>query len=225
MSQTDSAARASLFSTIAVKFSLLAKREKSLIFFSAPLLVLIVAALLVLEPLYIDITKIHERGLAKERSLVALQETKNALISEAGKDPDERIKLQIAGLQKQLNATLASFDSELGHLVSPQAMPVLLDNLFKEAKGLNLIEMRSMAPTRVYTDQSDEAGLQLFRQGIHITFEGDYFATRDFFAKAEEMDWELYWKFLDYEVHAHPLATIQLEVFTLSTSEAFIGVN
>lgn len=225
MSQTDSAARASLFSTIGVKFSLLAKREKSLIFFSAPLLVLIVAALIVLEPLYIDITKIKERGLAKERSLVALQETKNALISEAGKDPDERIKLQIAALQKQLDATLASFDSELGHLVSPQAMPVLLDNLFKEAKGLNLIEMRSMAPTRVYTDQSDEAGLQLFRQGIHITFEGDYFATRDFFAKAEEMDWELYWKFLDYEVHAHPLATIQLEVFTLSTSEAFIGVN
>jgi len=104
-------------------------------------------------------------------------------------------------------------------------MPTLVENLFEQAQGLELLYMESIPPTPVFSEEEDTGGIQLFRHGIQITFQGDYFSTRDFFADAETLQWQLYWKFLNYDVQSHPLVTTKMEVFTLSTSEAFIGVN
>ena len=215
----------STYSTLATKFDALADREKRLIFIATPALIFFVMSLLVLEPMVKEIKKAQARAVNQQSQLLNLQETSDALMTEVMRDPDVLVKNQISALQTQLSQIDASFDTELGHLVSPKAMPLLLENLFERAQGLNLIKMESTPPTPVFTEQQTEGDIQLYRQGIRITFQGDYFATRDFFAEAEALHWQLYWKFLNYDVHSHPLATTQLEVFTLSTSEAFIGVN
>jgi MSHA biogenesis protein MshJ len=225
MPQGNQAIKDSSFSQMMHKFDGLAMREKRLIFIAVPALIIFVMTLLVLEPTYLEIQKAKEKTAKQQTQLLSLQETSTELRAEIGKDPDAAIKLQVAALQKQLDQIQASFDSELGHLVSPKAMPILLQNLFEQAEGLELLNMESIAPTPVFTDESKRGDIQLYRQGIQITFQGDYFATRDFFAEAENLQWQLYWKFLNYNVHSHPLATTRLEVFTLSTSEAFIGVN
>lgn len=225
MAQTDLAAKPSALEQIFAKFDALAMREKRLIFIAVPALILFVMTFLLIEPTYVEVQKVKDQAAKQSGQLQALQTTIAELNGEIGKDPDALVKSQIQALQKQLALIQASFDSELGHLVSPKAMPILLENLFEQAQGLELINMESIAPTPVFSDVADSGGIQLYRQGIQITFQGDYFATRDFFADAESLQWQLYWKFLNYDVHSHPLATTKMEVFTLSTSEAFIGVN
>ena len=225
MPATKAAAQSSVFKLLSDKFEALGEREKRLIFFAIPGLVLFVATLLVLEPMYKQIKNAHARAITQQSQLDTLKQTSDELMSEVLRDPDAAVKIQIDALQKQLSQIQASFDSELVHLVPPKAMPILLEQLFERADGLHLIKMESIAPSPVFTEEQGNTPVQLYRQGIRITFQGDYFATRDFFADAETLKWQLYWKFLNYDVHSHPLATTQLEVFTLSTSEAFIGVN
>jgi MSHA biogenesis protein MshJ len=174
---------------------------------------------------YKDIQSAQAKLGAQQSQLNALQLTSNELMVEIKRDPDAYTKEQIEALQSQLALIAQSFDSELGQLVSPKAMPVLLENLFDKAEGLTLVEMQSLAPVPVFNGKSNGQEAPLYRQGIRIRFKGDFFATQGFFADAETLQWKLYWKFLSYDVNEHPMATIELEVFTLSTSEAFIGVQ
>jgi MSHA biogenesis protein MshJ len=225
MSQTNAVEKKSSLSELLNKFEALAMREKKLIFIATPCLVLFVMSLLILEPVYKDIQSAQAKLGAQQSQLNALQLTSNELMAEIKRDPDATIKQQIEALQRQLDLISQSFAAELGQLVSPKAMPILLENLFDKAKGLTLLEMQSLAPVRVLNGKSNSQEAPLYRQGIRIRFQGDFFATQSFFADAETLQWKLYWKFLSYDVHAHPMATIELEVFTLSTSEAFIGVQ
>jgi MSHA biogenesis protein MshJ len=225
MSQINALDKRSSMAELFDKFEALAMREKKLIFIATPCLILFVMSLLLIEPAYKDIQVAQSRMSAQQSQLDALKQTSDELMLEIKRDPDAYVKQQIEALQRQLNIIAESFDSELGQLVSPKAMPVLLENLFNKAEGLTLLEMQSLAPTPVFTGDSSNQEAQLYRQGIRIRFQGDFFATQGFFTDAETLRWKLYWKFLSYDVDAHPMATIELEVFTLSTSEAFIGVQ
>jgi MSHA biogenesis protein MshJ len=225
MSQTNALEKKSSMSELFTKFEALAMREKKLIFIATPCLILFVMTLLILEPVYKDIQSAQAKLGAQQSQLDALQQTSNELMVEIKRDPDTYVKEQIDALQRQLDIIAQSFDAELGQLVSPKAMPILLENLFEKAEGLTLLEMQSLAPSPVFNGKSSGQEAPLYRQGIRIRFQGDFFATQGFFADAETLQWKLYWKFLSYDVDAHPMATIELEVFTLSTSEAFIGVQ
>ncbi|WP_395339849.1 type 4a pilus biogenesis protein PilO [Ningiella sp. W23] len=207
------------------KFDALGNREKRLVFFALPCVMLFLMVMLVLEPLYVQIKREQAQIVSQQLQLLNLQETSAALIQSVHQDPDAATKGQIQAIENQLAHADSLFDDELGQLVSPKAMPMLLEQLFERAQGLELMQMESIAPTPVFEDQGQIEETALYRQGIRIRFQGDYFQTRDFFADAERLKWQLYWKSLRYSVDTHPLATTELEVFTLSTSEAFIGVN
>ncbi|HBY38437.1 MAG TPA: MSHA biogenesis protein MshJ, partial [Alteromonas sp.] len=57
------------------------------------------------------------------------------------------------------------------------------------------------------------------------TFEGRFFAVRDFLANLERLTNQIYWRSMAYEVSEYPNAQVTLEVYTLSTEKAFIGVE
>ena len=48
--------------------------------------------------------------------------------------------------------------------------------------------------------------------------------SRRILAELEGLDWRFYWKSFNYNVNEYPLATVELEIYTLSTNRAFIGV-
>lgn len=225
MSQINAVDKRSNIAELFDKFEALAMREKKLIFIATPCLILFVMTLLFIEPAYKETQAAQSRMIAQQSQLDALKQTSDELMLQIRQDPDVYVKQQIDALQRQLNIITQSFDSELGQLVSPKAMPVLLENLFNKADGLTLLEMQSLAPMPVFKSERSGKEAPLYRQGIRIRFQGDFFATQAFFADAETLRWKLYWKFLSYDVDTHPMAIIELEVFTLSTSEAFIGVQ
>ncbi|MEM0911584.1 MAG: hypothetical protein AAGJ37_11445 [Pseudomonadota bacterium] len=196
--------------------------EKRLLFWSIPGLILFVGTILFVEPIFIEMGDIEKRKMRVEKQIASFTDTKRELIDAALVDPNKQIKVDIKQAKARLAVLEKSFDTELGQLVSPQAMSVLLAQLFEKTGSLKLQKMESIKPIPLFTEEGSDK--HLFQHGIRMTIEGGYLDTRDFLAQAEALGWKLYWRYLEYQVDEHPKATTELEVFTLSTSEAFIGV-
>jgi MSHA biogenesis protein MshJ len=234
--QDEHLAKQSLLNKGIVAFDGLKKHEQNLLFFVIPLTIIAVFFVLLIEP-EIKISQ----GLTKsvstlEKQLVLSRQSNDELLKQSQIDPNATVTQQIAGLQKKLALLNSEFEGELNQLVSPQAMPVLLQQLFERAGSLSLINMKSVAPQVLMTNSTNSKRLDekpsvssaqqtIFRHGIEITFEGSFFATREFLSQAEGLGWKLYWQDLSYVVGEHPNAVTKMTLFTLSTSEAFIGVN
>lgn len=207
-----------------IAFDKLKGREQKLLFFGIPATVLTVMFLLLIEPKIKVVSKLDStiNSLNKQLDLAKLSSAELSI--KANVDPNTAIKQQIMGLEARLQKLNNLFDGELNQLVAPQAMPILLEQLFDKADNLALVSMKSIAPVALFGEQNKPNQQFIYQHGIQITFEGSFFATRDFLASAENLEWKLYWQDLAYQVNQHPQATTTLSLFTLSTSEAFIGV-
>ena len=117
----------------------------------------------------------------------------------------------------------------------PYAMPLVLEQLFANAKKLKLMSMSSIPPTNIFKDDADSTnsenpitnaiGPELFKHGLKIRFEGSFFDTRDFLISVEQMGWKLHWQEIAFVVNGYPKAQVDIELFTLSRREAYINVN
>ncbi len=222
---------------IYMAFDALKKREQYLLLVAVPVTITVVFFLLLIEPEMKASTKLKDKLGSLQNQLSLAKRSNEELLEQAQIDPNTEISQQIDSLQHRLERLNQEFQGELSQLVSPQVMPVLLEQLFNKAQGLSLINMQSVTPeklilNRVVTQQdssiakSKETQHQaIYRHGIEITFAGSFFATRDFLTEAENLGWKLYWQDLSYKVDEYPDAITHLSLFTLSTSEAFIGVN
>jgi MSHA biogenesis protein MshJ len=95
--------------------------------------------------------------------------------------------------------------------------------------------MSSIPPSNIFNDDENDInpqniienaiGPELFKHGLKIRFEGSFFDTRDFLISAEQMGWKLHWREILFEVNKYPQAQVDIELFTLSRSEAYINVN
>ncbi|MFT6267467.1 MAG: MSHA biogenesis protein MshJ [Alphaproteobacteria bacterium] len=217
-------------------FDGLKKREQNLLFLVTPLTIIAVFFLLLIEPEINTSQRLTDSVSKLENQLAMSRQSNNELLKQGQIDPNTTVSQQISSLQKRLVLLNAEFEGELNQLVSPQAMPVLLEQLFEGADNLSLINMKSVAPQVLMTNGTNSQRLDekpsaaseqqpIFRHGIEITFEGSFFATREFLSRAEGLGWKLYWQDLSYVVSEHPNAVTKMTLFTLSTSEAFIGVN
>lgn len=218
-----------------VAFEKLKKREQNLMIVLVPTTIILVFFLLLIEPEYKKTGRLDDNMARLQSQLNLNRQSNEELLTQSLIDPNTEISLQIESLQKKLAKLNHEFEGELSQLVSPQAMPILLEQIFSKANDLSLIQMKSVAPQVLNTkvneqNQSSKSqsvlGQQpIYRHGIEIIFEGSFFATRDFLVQAEALGWKLYWQDLSYAVSEHPSAVTKLTLFTLSTSEAFIGVN
>jgi MSHA biogenesis protein MshJ len=226
--------KSSLLQRGKVGFDGLKKREQNLLFVLVPFTIMVVFFLLLLEPEINNSERLAKSVSTLENQLFMGRQNNTELLSQATIDPNATLRQQVESLQKKLTQLNAEFESELNQLVSPQAMSVLLEQLFAQATNLSLLNMTSMEPQILNAKGQNQRGLgeqhsliqqPIFRHGIEITFEGGFFATRDFLFEAEALGWRMYWQDLSYVVGEHPNAVTKMTLFTLSTSEAFIGVN
>ena len=92
---------------------------------------------------------------------------------------------------------------------------------------LKLIELQSIAPLPILLEKNmedEEPKVGLYRHGVALVFEGNYFDIQQYLEKLESLPWHFYWKKFDYSVAEYPTASVELEIYTLSTNKAFIGV-
>lgn len=207
------------------KFAALSTREKSLVLIAGVAVIIMVAFTFLIEPAFKKLEGLNRDIGSAQAMQSSLQAQQQAFEDALAKDPDLELRGQLAALKKRHQALEVKFAQQLEGLVLPSQMPTLIEQVFAQAKGLTLVEMASVAPVNVFADDPQMKDIALYQHGLRLQFEGSYFAVRDFLAALEQRNSQVYWRAMSYRVDEYPKAMVTLEVYTLSSEKAFIGVK
>lgn len=211
------------------RFLELTERERVLAFLAAVVLILFGGFTLFVEPVSDAIAK-AEAKTARQQSEIRRYDTQIAVFEEElARDPNDSLKQQSARLLARVQEVDNQFANEIQDLVPAQQMPGLLETVLSGASDLTLLEMKSIPPLDVLADgtpqqESGQNEVGLYQHGVKLVLEGSYFDVQRYIASLENLSWRFYWKSFDYQVQQYPTAKVQIELYTLSTSKAFIGV-
>ncbi len=133
------------------------------------------------------------------------------------------LELDVQGLDEQLAQAAVN-------LIPPQQVPEILEHVIASDKRLKLVALQNRPAERLSAggDENellaDDQDNVLYRHQFKMTLQGDYQATVDYLERIEQLPWRIYWDALRYEVTDYPLATVTLDMYTLSTHKEWIGV-
>ncbi len=215
------------------KFNALSIRERSLV---AAALLAIVSWLcfLPMESLYlarqqqeIRLTELDKQNDLDRQLLSNYQQRLT-------QDPNLDYHNQLKHLEREKQLLDGRLEKKLVDIVPSHQMPLLLQQLLSRTQGVQLMDMKSIAPTPLIdfnplidvkdNDTKASSSLNLFRHGIKLRLTTDYFSFLAFVEAIDALPNKLYWKRLDYQVTEFPHADVELELYTLSISKEFISV-
>ncbi|MFT5450934.1 MAG: MSHA biogenesis protein MshJ [Enterobacterales bacterium] len=225
------------------KIAALSQREKVLVLLTGLIIIPGIIDFFLLQPLR-DSTALYNKQVlsvySRMESYTAQQEE---LLLEIKNDPAMELERRIEGASKALKATKEVLVNYTGTLISPQKMAIMLESMLHESNGLKLLSLENLAVAPLFDKESkaqkstvDDQSLNdesrnkqsrdvfgLYRHGIRMVFQGNYMTSMDYLKKLETLPWKFYWQNFDYQVEKHPKATITLNIYTLSTSQWWIG--
>jgi len=224
------------------KYLLLSPREQYLIVLTG-----LVAIIFITFHLFIDSKLIENQRLTKqvftlENQNKTLKISANEYQVALKKDPNKAINEKI----NQFEQKLAKVDDKLltltSELISPTQMRQALLTLLKLEKGVSLLSFELLgAEPLLEIDNTDNSvdsdveqtaraeknsnsGMNLYRHGIKITLSGRYFELRDYLQQLEQLSWKFFWQEFDLKVTEYPMNELSIEIYSLGTKEAFVGV-
>jgi MSHA biogenesis protein MshJ len=217
------------FAKLNTKFDAITSREQIMVLICGFMLLGIVLHMLLLEPQLLSNNALKENiELSQNESQSLVQQTQE--LSQALQlDPNLPVNTRIAELQLQIMRVEQQLALYTANLVPANQMPRILENVLASSSGLKVISLQSIPPTPVLKVKENDSVEQyaaeaLYRHGVKLIVEGQYFDIQRYLARLEALDWQFYWKKFDYKVGEYPLAVVELEIYTLSTNKAFIGV-
>jgi MSHA biogenesis protein MshJ len=179
-----------------------------------------------------------DRQLTTVQTRLLEQQTNAAELQLSGvEDPDSFIRERLASLIEAQSLIQGDIESLAGNLVSPNGMTQMLTEVLDSQEGLTLIKVENVAPEALTNGMTvapegvsngrasvRSIGFQVFRHGLVLEFQGDYFSTLRYLLYLEAMDESFFWDSFEFEQTLWPEARMRLELHTLSSEEGFIGV-
>lgn len=207
------------------QFIHLSQRERLLITIAGLVAILLIGYLWFIEPVYLqtdnakkEVNRLSAQAASIERQIAVIQE-------ELKQDPDQSLKDRIALNERDIATLDGQLNNYTEDLVPANKMAALLERVLSKTSKLKLLEMRSIPPVQMLeVEDSDAVQTNLYQHGVQLVLEGQYFNIQQYLETVEEMPWHFYWKKFSYRVTEYPLAEVEIELYTLSTSPAFIGV-
>ncbi|MFT6506092.1 hypothetical protein [Colwellia polaris] len=235
--------------TYSEKFNDTTPREQYLIIASG-----LVAVIFVLYSLFLDepiqnIGSYKEQIIKAQQDIESKKDSIQVLKQALDEDPNVALKRELS----QYQAKLGDVDKKLleltSDLIDPIQMRFALIKLLKLQKGVKLLSFEVLPASPVTEDkvlaeneteqtieknntstvktsdvQSQPAQLRLYRHGIKIKLQGQYFELKDYLTQLESLSWKFFWQEFDYQLKAYPVSELEIEIYSLSTSQEFIGV-
>ncbi len=177
-----------------------------------------------------------------EDRLAGARSELDQLESGAVTDPNERLRRERDRLDGKLRQMDASLGTLLDRFVAPERMPFLLEDVLLRHAGLTLVKIESLPaepmdvsalaeasdhtaePGSAAVPADEGAPLRIYRHPLRVELKGGYFDVMAYLAQLEAGAWRFGWRRLDYQVADYPLATVTVEIETLSRERSWIGV-
>lgn len=194
-------------------------RERWLVLLAGAALLLMPAYSLLLEPTWLAYQSQIARSQELATTIAQLQLENQSRQQALLLDPNQPVREQ----QLQLTQQLAELDAQLKDqtldLIPAERMPGLLEQMLASSGRLRLISLTSLPPKPLLDDPEQNL---LFQHGIQLRLQGSYFDIFQYLRALEGLPEHFYWRRLNYQVEQYPQASIELELYTLSSSKEFI---
>ena len=230
------------------KIAALSQREKVLVLLTGLILLPGIIDFFLVQPLRDSTTLYNQQILSVHSRMESYNAQQEELLIEIKNDPAMELERRIEGASRALEATKEVLVNYTDTLISPQKMASMLESMLHESVELKLLSLENLPVAPLFDkettaqkskaeEQSDDAQplteqsankqtkdvFGLYRHGIRITFQGNYMKSMDYLQKLEQLPWKFYWQSFAYQVEKHPKAIITLNIYTLSTSQWWIG--
>jgi MSHA biogenesis protein MshJ len=215
------------YKKLSAKFIKISLREQVLILFCGMAVVILMMYTFLLEPLLDNLERLKQNDISAIKELTSLKEQVTVLSDKLSIEPNGPILERIDVLQRQIENIDTRLETQTSYLVPANKLASVLESVLTDSKRLKLIELRFIPPLRLLSEQNeviDEPVIGLYQHGVKLIFEGSYFDIQQYLAELESLPRQFYWKKFDYQVGDYPTASVELEIFTISTNKAFIGV-
>ena len=225
------------------KFSNTTAREQYLIIVTG-----LVAIVFILYSVFLDVPfqrieqlnrQISETQQSNQNNKNSIQVLEQALLE----DPNVALRKELSQYQAKLGEIDEQLLSLTSDLIDPIQMRYALIKLLKLQKGVKLLSFEVL-PARAVTKaklasndkpdakeiqvtskaQAEPKQLRLYRHGIKIKLQGQYFQLRDYLSQLEGLTWKFFWQEFDYQLKEYPVSELEVEIYSLSTAQEFIGV-
>ncbi len=207
------------------KFSVLSTRERTLTIVSGLLLILFGGYVWFVEPTQLDIEALMKRVERQKTDLGSLEAQINSIEVELSQDPNEPLRKSMKQLQASIEKVDVSLREQTVDLIPSNKMPEVLEKILSQSSKLKVLKMNSIPPVRMMDINSTGGeNVNLFQHGVLLVLEGEYMDILNYLEEIEDLEWRFYWKRFDYLVGEYPVAKAEIELYTLSTNKAFIGV-
>lgn len=226
------------------KFQNISSREQYLILITGLVAVIFISFSLFLDPSLAKTKKIEEQSASLITENKSIRSSISIYEEALAKDPNVALNTQISAYEKQLKQIDDKLLLLTSELIDPIQMRFALIDMLKVQKGVSLISFELLGARPLMGEEGDladdektkkeedklasadtvEGNINLYQHGIRLKLTGKYFQLRDYLSQLEAMPWKFFWKDFRYKIKKYPLGELEIEMYSLSTNEEFIGV-
>ncbi|TWX72722.1 type II secretion system protein GspM [Colwellia sp. C1TZA3] len=223
------------------KFSNSTPREQYLIIASGLVAIIFILYNLFLETPIQRIEQLNKQVVQTQQSNKNTQNSIQVLEQGLSEDPNIALRKQLLQYQAKLGGIDKRLLTLTSDLIDPIQMRYALIKLLKLQKGVKLLSFKVLPASAVTQNKANNAAdktttakagaikaqspqLRLYRHGINIKLQGQYFQLKDYLTQLENLSWTFFWQAFDYQLKAYPVSELEIEIYSLSTAQEFIGV-
>ncbi len=207
------------------KFAHLSMREKLLSLLSSIALTAMLGFFWFIEPKQLELEGLLRTVERQKNDLVRLETQISNIEKELMQDPNEPLRKNVVKLRASIEKVDESLREQTVDLIPANKMPEVLEKILERSSKLKVVQMSSIPPVRMMDiNATDGEDVNLFQHGVSLVLQGQYMDILNYLEEIEGLEWRFYWKRFDYLVGEYPVAQAEIELYTLSTNEAFIGV-
>lgn len=192
---------------------------------------------MIYEPMQEQVASLDRQLTTVQRRLIEQQTSAEELRQSGVADPDSFVRERLSVVMQDQAEIQGNIESLAGNLVSPNGMTQMLTGVLDSQEGLTLIKVENVAPEALTNGMAvapveanitgtslRSIGFQVFRHGLVLEFQGDYFSILRYLLYLEAMEQSFFWDSFEFEQTLWPEGRVRLELHTLSSEEGFVGV-
>jgi len=170
--------------------------------------------------------QMNQKVQISKQQVMALHSQLKVLNQQLQYNPNLDLSQKTAELRKKNIAARKQIVEQVQKMTSPKEMVSVVKNIVNQATGMTLVLLESSESKPLFQPQggADKVSLQVYRHGLTLVMEGEYFETLKFLQTLENQQQKVLWREISYQVEEYPKARIKILIETLGLEEGWIGV-
>ena len=212
--------------TLSDKVDGMSPRQRGLIFAVAASIVVALVSSLLIEPQLAKQKVLSRKTEQQQSEIKSIQAQLQAMAEVRKTDPDAANRAELESLRLQLVQLKASLQVKQQHLIPPDKIAGLLEEILSRNRQLQLISLRSLPASAVTGEEEQAAAVEkeFFKHGIEMTVSGSYFDLLDYMVQLEKLPSQMFWGKASLVVETYPISRMTLTLYTLSLDKAWLVI-